>query len=101
MEKRKLWEEINTNEELIQLEREGFERGEKKGKTMDVPLDTVVDSLKKQFRDFARCYRAYKAVPSKNYKNGLKRTISDLRNAGGCVFLKLLEGGDTKRQKIS
>ena len=92
MKKRKLWEEINTNEELKQLELDGFKRGRKKGKTMDVPLDVVVESVKKQFRDFVRCYRAYGATPSKNLKNGLKRTIGDLRNTAGCVFLKLIEG---------
>ena len=89
-----LWTEINENEELKAIELDGFIRGRKKGKTMDVPLSEIVKSLDKQLKDFHKVYdNAHtRLIPE------MKRALGDIRNQAGCVFLKLLEGGETKRQ---
>ncbi len=118
-----LHREICSNIELIELEMDGFARGEKRGKTMDVPLETVVDSLRKQNMDFQESYLRYLQTVSlivaaspnmltpenhnvkikqlndthlENIKD-LKRRIADIRNVAGCVFLKLSEGEKTQQ----
>ena len=88
----RIYERIQTIVELRNLEIQGFIRGEKKGKTLDVPLVTLKMSLAKQFQDWLKAY------DSKNIPD-MKKAIADLRNVAGCVFLKLLEGGDKKEVK--
>jgi len=83
-----LWRKIHGNKELNRLERQGFIRGVKKGKTMNVPLDDVIDGLRKQYKDFIYVWNSLEPD-----KEEMKRTLADLRNATGCVFLKLVEGG--------
>ena len=43
---------LSTQRTLLNLEIEGLRRGQEKGKSMNVPIDQIVDSLKKQFKDF-------------------------------------------------
>ena len=76
---------ITINKELKALEIEGFVRGLRKGKTMNVTLDKIVlESLHKQYLDFLKAYGSQD-------KDEMKRTLADLRNVAGCVFLKILE----------
>jgi len=84
-----IWNKIENCTELKQLEALGFLRGAKQGKTMDVPLEKVFQSLKKQWHDLVWAYSNYTTV-SKDTSE-LKRCIADLRNVAGCLFLKLLE----------
>ena len=83
----KLYNKISSDKELRDLEIEGFVRGAKKGKSMDVSLKELMQSLRKQYLDWLEAYNS-KKIPD------MKRTIADLRNDAGCVFLKLKEGGD-------
>lgn len=99
----RLHDDINGNVELQNLEIDGFMRGEQQGKTMDVPFETVVQSLRKQNMDFQESYLRYmqiirlsKAVKDRNLTLDaaalvldLKRRVADIRNVAGCVFLKL------------
>lgn len=85
---------IRWNKELRDLEIAGFVRGEEEGKDMDVPVGVVVDSLEKQWRDFADAYKRYiedqyDEVKRKKAVLELKRTLADLRNVAGCSFLVL------------
>lgn len=84
-----IYNRINANVELETLEMKGFIEGEKKGKTMDVTLAELVDSLVKQKEDFQEAYENKQI-------SAMKKALADLRNVAGCVFLKLLEGGDKK-----
>lgn len=79
-----LWKKIHEDHELEELEKEGFHRGSLKGKTMDKPIGPIVDSLKKQWRDFLTAWY-------ENDDEKIKRSLADLRNVAGCVFLKLKE----------
>ena len=91
------WSSYSKNPELIELEKQGILRGLKRGKTMDVPLEVVVGSLKKQWSDFLATWTGYKNLPkTKTTTEDLKRTLADLRNVAGIIFLKLNEGGDRK-----
>jgi len=83
-----LYISISENKELKKLELKGFIRGAKKDKTMNVPLDDVVDGLRKQYKDFIYVWNSLEPD-----KEEMKRTLADLRNTAGCVFLKLVEGG--------
>ena len=87
-----IYNKIQANIELQNLELRGFIKGDKKGKTMDVPLVALKMNLAKQFRDWLNAY------DSKNILD-MKKALADLRNVAGCVFLKLLEGGDKKGGK--
>lgn len=82
-----LHRKIDENEELKELERQGFVRGEKKGKHMNVSLKELMQSLRKQYLDCLGAYNSKKI-------SDMMCTIADLRNVAGCVFLKLEEGGD-------
>ena len=86
---RELWYEVDGNDELSRLERDGFVRGEKRGKIMDVPLAILYASLRKQYKDWLVAY------DNKNILE-MKTTLADLRNVAGIIFLKLNEGGDRK-----
>jgi len=79
-----LYDSIQKNGELQTLEIEGFQRGVKRKKTLDMTLDVLFESLGKQYRDFARAYRIYD-------REDMKRCLADLRNVAGCFFLKLIE----------
>ena len=80
-----LWIKIESCKDLKLLEIRGFIRGEEKGKTMDVPLERVFQSLQKQWKDLENAFYCC------SDNNELKKCIADLRNVAGCLFLKLLE----------
>lgn len=86
-----LLKKIQTNVELLRLELKGFRRGEKQGKTMKTDIKTLVASIDKQHHDLRSAYLDY--VMNKRLSNLriIKRHIADLRNAAGCLFLKILE----------
>lgn len=75
---------ISGNKELKKLEIEGFVKGTKEGKTMNVPILTIIDSLKKQWKDWEKV--RFSSNPGR-----MKRALADLRNVAGCLFLKLQE----------
>ena len=64
---------------------------------MNVPIGTVVGSLRKQLEDFEQAYifwsdtRNATTKPSlkKEASENVKRTLADLRNVAACVFFKL------------
>ena len=95
----KLWEarlysKIFANGELIDLERQGFERGEKRGKTMEVDWLVVSLSLKKQMADLEHAINVGLInAPNQGLYNldEIKRAIADVRNVAGCLFLKMQE----------
>lgn len=70
--------------ELHRLEADGFLRGERKGKRMNVPWQDIVASLDKQYHDWLNAY-------AEGDPDAMKRTLADLRNLAGCVFLKIKE----------
>ena len=79
-----IYNAIQASKELDDLEIQGFIRGDEKGKTMDVPLQALFVSLAKQYNDWVDAYDT--RIISK-----MKRSIADIRNVAGCVFLKLME----------
>lgn len=89
-----LWEKIHCNYNLQELEVEGFYRGKQKGKTMNVPLHIIMQSIDKQHEDLTT---AYINTPQ-NYKN-LKQRLADLRNVAGCAFLKIEEWEQLEEKK--
>lgn len=92
-----LWKKYSENPELKDLEIQGLLRGFERGKIMDVPLEVVIDSLKKQWDDFLATWTGYKNLPkTKTTIEDLKRALADLRNVAGIIFIKLKEGGDKK-----
>jgi len=90
----KFWNEVDGNDELSKLEQDGFVRGEKRGKTMDVPLQILFGSFEKQHKDWLVAYT------NKNILE-MKVALADIRNVAGIIFLKLNEGGNRKCQKTS
>ncbi len=80
----KLLQQIRYNSELFQLEDDGFLRGDKKGKTIDVGEGELFCSLVKQWTDFLDAW---------NDKDDLAvlKTLADLRNNAGTLFLKIQE----------
>ena len=80
----KIWHKIQANNNLEALEKAGLARGDEKGKRPDVPIETIHNSLKKQFFDFEIEYRKYEGNTLK-----LKQTLADLRNVVGIMFLSL------------
>lgn len=89
---KKLHYQIVANSELYDLEREGFIRGEKKGKTMNVAPFVIYQSLNKQIDDFKEAWYRFR-LNRNDIKTimELKRTIADLRNVSGCMFLLVQE----------
>ena len=83
-----LWNIIRDNEQLQRLEKRGFARGKRKGKTMDVPIGVLWDALAKQWSDLAYAFR------SDDVKE-MRRCLADLRNVAGCLFIKL----DARKKK--
>jgi hypothetical protein len=81
---------IVDNKELKDLEIQGFVRGQKQGKTDKVSLETLCYNLEKQYRDWLVACDS-KLIPK------MKKTLADLRNVEGIIFLKLNEGGETKQ----
>lgn len=92
---KKLWRFIDNLPQLKILEIAGFERGEQKGKTMDVSITELWNSLDKQWRDLIDTKTAilngFKPLDS------IKQPIADLRNVAGCLYLKVLEKEESKR----
>ena len=84
-----IYNTINTSKELEDLEIKGFLRGEKAGKTTNVPIGVIYESLSKQVKDLQDAYQFYQINSSQ--KEELKQKIADLRNVAGCLFLKLQE----------
>jgi hypothetical protein len=95
---RRLHERILKNKELKAFEFSGFLRGEMRGKTMDVPLVEVVDSLRKQYKDFDYAWSFYVTMGGGKSREGLKRALADIRNNAGCLFLKLVEEEQKKKE---
>lgn len=97
-----LRERIIRNKKLGKLENQGFERGDSRGKTMDVQKQVVMASLYKQVEDVAQAWNRYffRVQATRPYphnlplkeKEELERCLADLRNVAGCLFLKLEEG---------
>lgn len=87
---KKIWE----HGILKRFETEGFIRGSKKGKTMEVPLANLVESLEKQVMDFQQAYYAYLINQDQENVDDFKQKIADIRNLAGCVFLKLSSGNE-------
>lgn len=83
MKGKKIWEKIQKNEKLKELELAGFRRGDRKGKTMDVPLSEMFGSLSKQWKDLHDAY--YLGLDT----GTLMKHIANLRNVAGCLFLKI------------
>ncbi len=77
----KFLQQIRDNKELLNLEEAGFRRGDEKIKTMDVSSNDLKGSLYKQLMD-------YLYAPN---VDETKRSLADLRNVAGCLFLKLVE----------
>ena len=115
-----LYSKIFANGELIDLERQGFERG--RGKTMDVDWLVVSLSLKKQMADLEYAINVgqgastfsssrttldsvaiIKNAPSQGLYNldEIKRAIADVRNVAGCLFLKIQEIEKKRKEKTS
>ena len=86
---RMFWSSYSKNPELIELEKQGVLRGFKREKTMDVPLHVLFASLEKQHRDWLIAYGGANI-------SEMKKTLADIRNVAGIIFLKLNEGGDKK-----
>jgi len=87
LEETSLWKIINNNPRLQTLEKEGFKRGEKEGKTMNVSIETIFESLEKQWKDVVEAWDTHKDW--KNAPDLLKTKLADLRNVCGCMFLKI------------
>ncbi len=91
----KLLEQIRDSKELLDLEEQGFRRGDEKGKTMDVLFNEIKESL------YLQEGQLIGAIARMDYgKRGnddVKRKIADLRNVAGCLFLKLAEE-ESKRE---
>jgi len=85
MDSDELWNKIRNNEMLQVREREGFKRGEARGKHMDYAAWTIFEiSLVKQWNDLFKAMCTGKASDK-------MRCIADLRNVAGCLFLKVEE----------
>jgi len=84
-----IYNTIQASKELEELEIKGFLQGEQRGKTMDVTLKTMFESLKKQYRDWVKAYNSKQI-------SEMKKSVADVRNVAGCIFLKLLEGGEER-----
>jgi hypothetical protein len=82
---------IHENKRLENFEKQGFLRGVKKKKTMNVDIFVLFDSLGKQYRDLVRAYGI-------NDKEDMKRCLADLRNVAGCLFLKVEEQEGKKNE---
>lgn len=90
-----IWQRINENPELKSLEKDGFARGEARGKSMDYPFMSVVLSLHKQIDDVNEVLDVNLDETNPDFRTSLKKALADLRNVAGCMFLKLQEE-DTK-----
>ena len=89
MSAQQLHRAIMDNVELRAYELRGLLRGEEDGKTMNVPLSTVLHSLEKQEKDLAEAILKFyvKQVDAAS----LKKCLADIRNVAGLCFLKLQE----------
>ena len=85
----KIYNKVVGNRQLKQLEIEGFVRGERNGKTVEVALEVLVESLSKQWKDFEDAWEHHRHW--KNAPDLMKVKLADLRNNAGCVFLKVIK----------
>lgn len=88
---------INDNDELSSLELDGFIRGIRKGKTLNVNLDMLTHSLRKQMGDYESKRIDY--ILGKATIDDLKRCLADIRNVAGCIFITLKPKGPQRWQK--
>jgi hypothetical protein len=93
MKGKEILKAIKQNVKLRRSEQDGFVRGEKKGKTMDVSDYVLMASLRKQMLDLEKAWATYyvTTMPTRKQiaKQELEKKIADLRNVAGCLFLKL------------
>lgn len=89
MSAQQLHNAINNSRELYAYELQGLLRGEERGKTMDVPLATVLHSLEKQERDLEDTILKFYAKQAD--ARDLKKGLADIRNVAGLCFIKLQE----------
>ena len=89
MSAQQLHNTIVDNRELFAYELRGLLRGEERGKTMDVPLMTVLHSLEKQEKDLAETILNFYAKQAD--AADLKKCLADIRNVAGLCFIKLQE----------
>ncbi len=87
----KLLQQIRDNKELLDLEERGFKRGDEKGKTMNVSVMELVDNLEKQYLDFLKSCQFSSSFSLTYNREGMKKTLADVINNAGCLFLKLVE----------
>jgi len=96
----KLYEKIARNGELIEYEKIGFEKGEKKGKTMDVDAYVVLRSLEKQMADLSYHFDMRMLDVYEDFDlSAIKQAIADVRNVAGCLFLKIQETEASARKR--
>ena len=89
MSAQQLHKAIIGSRELRAYELRGLLRGEERGKTMDVPLATVLHSLEKQGKDLAETILNFYAKQAD--AADLKKCLADIRNVAGLCFLKVQE----------
>ncbi len=85
-----LHKKVSTNHELLSFEQDGFARGERKGKSMNIPLRTLFISLQKQNLDLIETYLKLDKLDEERTQE-MKRCLADIRNVAGCCFLKINE----------
>jgi hypothetical protein len=96
-----LYNKIRNNKTLQTLEETGFKLGVARGKSIDVDISVIKNSLQKQYDDFQEAYFRF-STPffagsmepvtregRELNKQKLEKCIADLRNVAGCLFLKI------------
>lgn len=84
-----LFNSIKNDKMLNEYELSGLAEGRKRGKTPDVPLTILNDSLHKQYLDFLKAY-------GDDNQEEMKKCLADLRNVAGICFLQLSKRETTK-----
>jgi len=89
--------QINENADLHDLELDGFIRGFRAGKTLNVGMQLLLNSLRKQVGDWESIFIDY--ILGNATLDDLKRRLADIRNVAGVIFLKVCER--QKKQKAA
>ena len=97
-EANEILQKINNTEELSSLELDGFLRGIRDGKTMNVTLDVMKNSLAKQVSDWNSAFIDY--ILGNRTLSDLKRCLADIRNVAGVIFLKVCERQNKQKAAI-
>jgi len=88
----KLWDLIHGLPQIKEAELEGFQRGEKKGKTMNgIHSWSLLGSLLKAMDDLKLEWDKHPLPFLPEEAAIIKTKIADVRNVAGCLFLKVLE----------